>query len=343
MKKKIIIISCISILVVILLAVSLYFYGLTSRSQNNDNVAFVVNKGESTKQIINNLYEAKLIRSKLSALIYVKLHKISVQAGNYELKESLNVQDIFDILTNGKVKKETVKITFIEGKRLVDFEEQLEEKLGITESAFLDTINDKEYLQELINKYSFLDDSILNDQIYYSLEGYLFPATYEFYKKASVKDVIERMLKKTGDVLAEYETLIKESKYNVHEILTMASIIENETKYQSDRPLVSQVIYKRLDTNMSLGMDVTAYYGARKKLTDPITSVDLNAENAYNTRNTAFKGLPVGPICNPSEDSIKAALEPSDSNYVYFYADKGGKLHFATTYSEFQELKKTYS
>ena len=122
MKKKIIIISCISLLVVILLAVSLYFYGLTSRSQNNDNVAFVVYKGENTKQIINNLYEAKLIRSKLSALIYVKLHKISVQAGNYELKESLNVQDIFDILTNGKVKKETVKITFIEGKRLVDFE-----------------------------------------------------------------------------------------------------------------------------------------------------------------------------------------------------------------------------
>lgn len=152
------------------------------------------------------------------------------------------------------------------------------------------------------------------------------------------------MLDKTKEILDNYSVSLKDSDYNIHEILTMASIIENETMYSEDREIVSQVIYKRLGMNMSLGMDVTTYYGVKKELGEDLTTLDINDKNAYNTRPTDFLGLPVGPICNPSEASIKAALNPSDTNYVYFYAEiTTGKLHFAKTYSEFQELIRLYS
>ena len=123
----------------------------------------------------------------------------------------------------------------------------------------------------------------------------------------------------------------------------MASIIEKEAVKTNDRYTVSEVIYKRLSLNMSLGMDVTAYYGVKKALSETLTTSDLNDRNAYNTRRLDFIGLPVGPICNPTERSIMAALNPSETNYLYFYAEvSSGKLHFAETYSEFQNLIKKY-
>ena len=161
----------------------------------------------------------------------------------------------------------------------------------------------------------------------------------KYVEKPKKKDLRELL-----NIPDNYNVSISDSIYNVHDILTMASIIENETMIAEDRNIVSQVIYKRLSMNMSLGMDVTTYYGAKKSLSETLTKVDLDELNAYNTRNTSFLGLPVGPICNPSEASINAALNPSDTNYIYFYAEiKTGKLYFAETYSEFQNLIQKYS
>lgn len=345
MKKKNIILVLIGILLVILLMIGLYFYGLTSVSNKSEKVSFKIETGTSTKRVINNLYEAKLLKSKISSMIYVKLNNdIMIQAGTYELDRSYDTKEIFDILTGGYVVNDTIAVTFIEGKRLTEYVSVISDKFGYSEDEILRVISNQEYLKELINKYEFLDESILNSNIYYPLEGYLFPATYEFYKDASIKTIIEKMLDKTANVLDNYSTSIEASDFNSHEILTMASIIENETMMAEDRSVVSQVIYKRLSINMSLGMDVTTYYGVQKSLKEELTSSDLNDSNAYNTRPTSFLGLPVGPICNPSEASIKAALNPSNTEYVYFYADiKTGKLHFAKTYSEFQTLIQKYS
>ncbi|MBQ8901486.1 MAG: endolytic transglycosylase MltG [Bacilli bacterium] len=344
MKKKGIILVVIGILVVILLMIGLYFYGLTSVSNKSEKVTFKVESGTSTKFVINNLYEAKLLKSKISSIIYVKLNNdIMIQAGTYELDRKYDTKEIFEILSGGRVINGTVTVTFIEGKRLTDYVKTISDKFGYSEKDVLEVLNDNNYLKELIKKYDFLDDTILNSNIYYPLEGYLFPATYEFYKDASIKTIIEKMLDKTKNVLDNYSTSLEESDYNIHEILTMASIIENETMVPEDRSIASQVIYKRLSINMSLGMDVTTYYGVQKALSETLTKSDLESENAYNTRRTSFLGLPVGPICNPSEASIKAALNPSDTDYIYFYADiKTGKLHFAKTYSEFQNLIQIY-
>ena len=343
-KKKIIIIG-VCILVVLLLIVGIYFYGLRSVSKHSEKVEFTVMSGTNTKEIINNLYDAKLIRSKSVCMVYIKLHKnIVIKAGKYELNRKYNTKEIFNILSNGDVINDTFKITFVEGKRLVDYVKVISDKTSYSEEEILEVLSDKDYLNELIKRYDFLSTDILNSDIYYPLEGYLFPATYEYYKDASIKTIIEKMLDKTKNVLDNSNASIKESDKSIHEIMTIASIIENESVFDEDRSIVSEVIYKRLSMNMSLGMDVTTYYGVRKTLGEALTQSDLNSVNAYNTRNTSFIGLPVGPICNPSEKSIKAALNPSDDNYIYFYADiKTGKLYFAENYQEFQELIRKYS
>lgn len=354
MKKKLIIVI-ISILVLVLILVGLYFYGLTSVSSNSEIVTFTANG--SAKKVINDLYDAKIIKSKLATSIYFKLHgNMVIKAGNYELDRSYDTKKILRIISGNNAIKDTITVTFTEGKRIVDYAKVISNNFPYTEEEVLKTISDKEYLESLINKYKFLSKDILNSDIYYPLEGYLFPDTYEFYKTSSIKSIIEKMLDKMGKVLDNYSTLFDSSKLSVHEILTIASIVENETMMKEDKGIASQVIYKRLSLNMSLGMDVTTYYGVRKALSETLTSSDLASKNAYNTRNTDFIGLPAGPISNPSKLSIEAALKPSDTDYVYFYADVygmnedgtcnkslAGKLHFAKTYSEFQNLISKYS
>ena len=349
MKKKIIIFLII-ILVIILGMVGLYFYELTPVSKVDETVTF--NASGSTRKVINDLSDAKLIKNKYASLIYAKLHSnLVIKAGTYELNRNNSTEEIFKIITGNNAIKDTINVTFTEGKRVVDYAKIISDKFGYSEEEVLSTMSDSSYLNELIKKYSFLSKDILNSDIYYPLEGYLFPDTYEFYKDASIKSIIEKMLDKTGKVLDNISTSLNSSSFNIHEILTIASIIENESMFDEDRSNVSQVIYKRLSLNMSLGMDVTTYYGAKKTLSEKLTSSDLNEKNAYNTRNTDFIGLPVSPICNPSKKAINAALNPSDTDYLYFYADVYGKdgkeyvgkLHFAKTYQEFQNLIRKYS
>lgn len=343
-KKKIIIVG-VMILVMILLIVGLYFYGLTPVKSSSEKVLFTVDSGTGTTVVIDNLKKNKLIKSKISTSIYYKLSDdIVIKAGTYELNRNYSTNKILKVLSEGKSVNNAYQITFKEGKKVFDYMKSLSESYHISIDEINNTLSDKDYLNELVSKYWFLTNSILDDRIYYPLEGYLFPDTYEFSKDASIKEVIEKILDTTEIKLNKYKSSIESSNYNVHEIMTMASIIENESKFDEDRSVVSQVIYKRLGLNMSLGMDVTSYYGVRKDLTENLTTSDLNNRNPYNTRLLSFIGLPVGPISNPSEKSIIASLNPSNTDYIYFYAEmKTGKLHFAKTNEEFQELIRIYS
>lgn len=343
MKKKIIIVGLL-IAVLALFIASLYFYGLTPVKNTSEKVIFRVNPGTSTKSIVDELVKEKIIKSKVSSFIYLKVHgNLILKAGTYELDRNDSTRDIFRKINAGDIYDDSIKITFNEGKRITHYATLINENFGYNESDVINTINDEAYLKELINKYWFLTDEILNDKIYYALEGYLFPDTYSFKKDSSIKSIIETMLDNTNKKLSNYKSDIENSSYSIHQILTMASIIENESMFDEDRSGVSQVIYKRLKLNMSLGMDVTTYYAVKKDLSETLTKSDLKSYNDYNTRNTSFIGLPVGPICNMGIKSIEAALKPSDTNYLYFYADiKTGKLYFAENMTEFQKLIETY-
>lgn len=342
MKKGFIIVLGV-VLVLIVGALVWYNTSLKSISNESETVNFVVELGTGTKQVINNLKEANLIKSTSAALIYAKLNSdVSIKAGTFELNRNMSVEDIFKELS-GKGISNTVRITFKEGVTLKKYVEQIATAMGQDYDKLLQEINSKEFLTPLIEKYWFLTADILESGIYYPLEGYLFPNTYEFYKDADLKSIVEKMLDETNKKLDPFKIAINDSNKSVHEILTMASIIEKEAVTDDDRSKVSQVIYKRLSIGMSLGMDVTAYYGAGKEMTEKITTAELNDNNPYNTRPTSFKGLPIGPICNPSKSSIKAALNPAKTNYIYFYAEESTKkVHFTADYDEFLSFKRIY-
>lgn len=345
--KKIIISIVIALVVLIGLSVCFYLYSLTPVGDSEDTVTFVVNSGDSKTQIVANLKEANLIKNKYSALVYILLSGSSnIQAGNYELNRGMSTKEIITALANGDIvdsQKESVRITFKEGLTLEDCLELLAENTDLEYDTIIEEINDTEYLNTLIADYWFLTDEILDSDIYYGLEGYLYPETYDFYIDTTLDSAIRKMLNVTDARLSEVKDEIDSSDYSVHEILTMASIVEKEAVYEDDRAYVAQVIYKRLELNWNLGMDVTTYYGVGKDMSEVLMAVDLSDENPYNTRVATFKGLPVGPICNPSISSINAVLNPADTDYTYFFADvTTGKIYFTNDYEEFLDFKELY-
>lgn len=337
MKKKLLIIIGV-ILVVIACLIALYFYGLSPASKNTEVVEFSIASGESKKDIVDALDEAGLIKSKISAYVYVGLHRsLNLQAGIYELSPSMSLKEIMEMLDSGDVSEneQTYTLTFVEGRRLVDYASMIAEATNTTIEDVLAVMSDEAYLNELIGKYSFLSTDILNSEIYYPLEGYLFADTYEFYKDSSIKDIIETMLNGMANVLNDYQEEIANSGYSIHEILTLASIVEQEGINSADRAGVAGVFYNRLNSNMSLGSDATTYYGVRKDFSDDLYISEINDNNPYNTRLASMAGrLPIGPICSPSRESILAVLEPAEHDYYYFVADKNGDTYFMKTYAE---------
>lgn len=344
-KKLIVILSV--IVGLILVGIVTLMILLSPVSKSIDIVEFTVKKGEGKEKIVENLKDAKLIKSKYATFIYIVLSgKKNLQAGSYEFSRNMSVKDIITSLSTGdvvNVKRDEVRITFKEGDTLKNFVTMVANETNIDYDEAIKKLSDKAYLKGLIADYWFLTDDILDEDIYFPLEGYLYPETYNFYKETNIEQVIRKVLNLTNERLEPLKSKIENSKYNIHELLTIASIAEKEANTNSDRAMVTQVIYKRLGLNMALGMDVTSYYGVQKEMTEAITQLDLNDKNPYNTRVTTFIGLPVGPICNPSIGSINAALEPADTDYLYFVADiLTGKVYFAKTNEEFNALVKKY-
>ena len=203
----------------------------------------------------------------------------------------------------------------------------------------------------MIDKYWFLTDEIKNNDIFYSLEGYLFPNTYEFFKDATIEDIISKMLNETERQLNPYKTDIEESKYSVHEILTLASIIELESpnsktlddeddSKESDRKTIAGIFVRRIEENDSLGSCVTTYYA----FDIPMGSRDLklselnDCTNKYNTRCTSRIGFPPGPVGNAGIKSIEATIKPNKTDYYFFLSDKNGKIYFSKTEAEHNRI-----
>ena len=348
--KKIIIVVISALVLIGLGAYLFYTISLGSVSKESNEISFTIAQGKSSKAVINDLYSAGLIKSKYAALIYLKTHNnIVIQAGDYSLKKNMSTPEIFSEFKKGISKDNSVTLKLIPGVSIKKYFEQIAASYNWDYKGIEQKLSDKEYLQVLIDKYWFLDESILNSDIYYSLEGYIMPNTYEFYKNISFDDLLIKLLNQTDKVLTTYKKDIEASGHNVHEILTVASIAEKEAldnkddRVNGDRNKVAQVIYTRLDRGMNLGMDVTSYYGVQKDMKDVLTKADTVNDNPYNTRLSSFIGLPVGPICNVSESSIIAALHPADTDYVYFFADiKTGKVYFTSDYNEFLTFKQIY-
>ena len=339
MKKYllIIIIFVISVAAILFWGLRSYLNSIKAVSNNTELKSFYVESGENYYSIAHDLKKDNLIKSELGYKIYLKLNPPvrALEAGEYHLSESMSVKQLMEEFANGVERREFIKVTFKEGKNMRYFANVIYENFGYQPDELYELLSDDKYLDELIKEYWFLTDDIKNDDIFYSLEGYLYPNTYEFDKEASLKDIIKKLLDEEAKKLEPYKDKIKKSGYSVHEIITLASIIEVESR-ESDRKGVAGVFKNRLDTGMSLGSDVTTYYGVGLDLHErDLYATEINDLNPYNTRHPSMAGkLPVGPIANPSISSIEAALEPEIHDYFYFVSDKTGKIHFTKTLQE---------
>ena len=291
---------------------------------------FIIDSGTPTSVFINNLESEGLIKDSFMLKIYAKLHPGIPKAGRYIFNKSLSSIEIYNMILDGKVTLDTVWITFKEGNRLTDLAKDIENITDYTYNEVMSKLDDKTFINSMIEKYEYVTDDILKEGIYHPLEGYLFPETYEFEKTATLEYILETMISMTNTKLQAYSNDIKNSKYNVHELLTLASIVEMESVNDDDRSTVAGIFYNRLDYGDTLGSDVTTYYGANKKMGENIDN-NLDDCNPYNTRGTCVPGLPIGPIASSSIKSIEAAIKPEKTAYYYFVADKNGKLYFNET------------
>ena len=347
MKKvaRIVLVLIILIIIIAIIAFcvvkSKYENSLTpvNSEENSESIIVEISQGMSTSQIADLLEEENVIQNATMFKVYIKLNDVgNFQAGKYEFENGKDdVESICQKLVNGDIYDESVTITFVEGKTIEDYAEVIEENTNNTAEEVLELANSEEYIESLIDKYWFITDEVEDDDIYYSLEGYILPDTYTFENEdVSVEEIFSYIFNYMDSYLSEYEGEIEDSGFTVHELLTLASVVELEGKTDEARQGIAGVFLNRLDSEMSLGSDVTTYYAFGLDMaTEELTTKQLNTENPYNTRGPNMKGkLPVGPICSPSKSAIYATLNPENTDCYYFVADKNGEIYFSKTYSE---------
>ena len=340
-KGKLLTVVIVLIVIIIIAGVSpLIWYrtNISPVSSDTEKKKVEIEIGSSNDTIGQKLKEAGIIKNKTAFKIYLKLNKVEgLQAGTYYLSPSMTLDEIIDALKKGIIFVDTnFDVTFVEGTSMKKFAKYISQVTNNSEQDVYDLMKNEEYINKIIDKYWFITDEIKNKDIYYPLEGYLFPDTYSFESRdLSIEQIFEAMLNQMDKVLTKYKEDIEKSKYSVHELLTLASLCEKEAVKAEDRAEVAGVFYNRLKSGDSLGSDVTTYYAFNQEMDKDLTKEMFNTYNPYNTRSDRLAGLlPVGPICSPGESSIKAAINPTSSDYYYFVADKYANIYYTKTYAE---------
>lgn len=326
--------GCLLILILILAVLvgfgGYYTMGLRPVDPTSEEEVIVeIPSGSGASAIVDILDDAGLVRNKFCAKINSRIgHYNNLQANTYVLSPSMSFQEIMKIINTGDfeyISKESVEVK--DGARLQQVAEAMAEQLPYTADEILARWSDKEYLNELIDRYWFLTDEILDKDVMYPLEGYLYADTYFVTSDAEdIDGFTEMCLDRMDSVLSEYRSDIEASGYSVHEILTLASIVNKEAMAE-DQAGVAGVFMNRLDQGMSLGSDVTVCYIFQEDRVDLKVS-QLESTNPYNTRK--FAGLPPGPICQMTSGAIEATLNYEKHDYLFFIADENGIVRYST-------------
>lgn len=331
MKKWFIILT---VLAVIILGSSVAFiqYIISPIGGDYEKVYFEIKPGEGASSIAKKLELQGIIRNSKVFLLFAKYMKYDrkLLTGYYEIDRSMNMIDIIKHLNSGK--QAMIKLTIAEGKNIYEIANYLESQGFTTKKEFLDICHDK----ELLTKYNIPSDSV---------EGYIFPSTYYIIKGNPLKILVTHMIDSLYKQFPDLEDRAKKIGYTVHEVLTMASIVEKEIGPKDDPKIISSVYYNRLNMDKRLEADPTTIYAMTLVKGDYIEKPnlkynDLRMVHPYNTyKNT---GLPPGPICGSSARAIEAALSPADTDYIFFVADGTGKHAFSVTYEEHLENINKY-
>lgn len=342
-KKKLLIIPVIIILLMGCL-IGLCLYMVSPMSKKDTKVVFEVKKFEGDygmKALISELKDEKLIKNETFTYYYARLNKFDIKAGTYILHPNMSLREIFEKISDSKnAKADTVTITFKEGLNMRGIASVITKNTKITEEEIFNRLKDTDYIKSLINEYWFLTNDILDPNVYYPLEGYLAPDTYEFKKDATIEDIFKTMLDQESNVLDTYKASIDKSNYTINQLMTLASIAELEGNSLNNRKNIVGVFVNRLNSGMSLGSDVTTYYAIGVDMSErDLYQSEIDDINAYNTRSPQSGGMiPIGPICNPSKEAIDAAVNYNPNSYYYFVADKYNNIYFSKTYEEHNEM-----
>lgn len=294
----------------VLLIILLVFWILISfLTKAGKDAQFSIRQGQGVKEIATDLSEKKLIKSPVVFSLYVYYKNIMLQSGVYSVKKEMNLSQIISLFSEGKV--EEYLVTIPEGWRASQIDQALADKKIIKQGDLL--------------KVASAD------------EGYLFPDTYRFALNVTSLEIrtimLENFKKKTEDLK------VNSAQSAMAQVLSIASIVEREAKFDEDRPKIAGVYYNRLDKGMKLEADPTIQYAKGSWV--PITRADYHDfESPYNTY--LHEGLPPTPICNPGLKSIEAALYPQKDGYLYFFHKADGHAIFSKTYEEHETNIKKY-
>lgn len=306
--------------------------GYLSQASNEDTVDIVVASGSSLSKVAEDLSDKGIIRSKLWFRYKGQDIATNIKPGNYEIGPQLAIEDIFEIIQRGE-QEEQITLTFPEGFILYQFAQRIEEAGLGTADEFIEATN---------NYFDSKGYTFDTSDLYFKMEGYLFPDTYRFTKKQSMDEIVSVLASTMEEVFTdEYRARADELGLSVHEVLTIASLIEREAYNDAERSAISGVIYNRLEIDMILQIDATVIYGLGegKEHMDRVLYADLKVDNPYSTYMNV--GFPPGPIASPGKNSIKAALYPEDHDYFYYVLGNDGHV-FSKTYDEHKQNISKY-
>lgn len=299
--------------------------------------------GSGLDTISSKLAEKGIVKDARIFKYYAKFNNESqFQAGTYGLTKAMTFDELIESLKTGRVYREPVfTMTVPEGLTLQQVATVVEKRTGIPEKDFLNYVNDEATISMLMGKYStILTEDIRAENIKYPLEGYLFPATYPFYEeKPTVATVVDTMIQATATNVTPFFDYLQREEKSVHWLLTFASLLEEEATAQSDRETIASVFYNRMKIDMPLQTDPTVLY-ALGEHKDRVLYADLEVQDPYNTY--VNKGLPPGPIAGAGKSSLEAVIDPSQTDYLFFLADKQGVNHFTDSYDQHLKNRDLY-
>ncbi|MDP2685543.1 MAG: endolytic transglycosylase MltG [bacterium] len=349
MAKKILLVILI-IAVLGLIVVAGYYFMQTNAtvSDSDEEIVFNIQEGEGVKEIGANLELAGLITKTtiFEWYVYFDGSQSKFMAGDYDLMPSQSIKEIVGTLTSGQSIKEN-QITTLEGWTSQEIDDYLTEEGIISSGDFIAIASTTDASSLVLDKsYSFTNDK--PDEM--GLEGYLFPDTYRLFIDATATDIVEKMLDNFGVKFTDQmKEDVKAGNMTIYEIITLASIIEKEVaiKLENGQPInndhyiVAGIFYNRLNNGIGLESDATVNYITKGDRPQP-TSEDLEVDNPYNTYK--YRGLPPGPIGNPSLEALKAAIYPKKTDYFYFLhkINDDGSTVFSKTFEEHLDNKAKY-
>ncbi|MGE6491828.1 endolytic transglycosylase MltG [Exiguobacterium sp. NPDC077395] len=314
---------------------------------STETVEVEVPLGAGSGYIGELLEENGLVRSSTIFRFYTRFkNESSFQAGTYTLSPSQSIDELIETLQTGKViVVPDIKLVIPEGFTIDQVIARLAKEADIPKEEISEQLSDREYISSLVNEHEMLTEEVLQEGIYHPLEGYLFPATYEFNKGVTLTEIIDEMLLPTESMYQEYKGRLADSGRTFHETLSLASVVEKEAVSTEDRKEIAGVFENRLNDGMKLQSDPTVWYGTGE--TSIFTSfADLENDSLYNTYR--YEGIPIGPIAAVSRDAFEAVLNPNDTENIYFYARPpregfpNGEVLFEVNYEDHQQNVNTY-